>query len=131
MMPTIIKRGFVSLTLVTLAMPQTGLAAVTVSAGDTAARQISVIGRELYVPNQIVQDTMHFSPGWLRVKQGSWLDLIDKANSDEPHTFTLAAAGDIPQSFDEAVEGNGFTQGILAAHQNGAVKFLNKGGAGF
>jgi hypothetical protein len=108
-------------------------AASASGSGQSHATEVDVIGGGTFQLNTFVKDTMHWTPGKIVVHSGSSLVLVDKATDPDPHTFTLAPASAVPRNFEQAIEGNAFTQGVLAAHGQppNLKQFVNKGGPGF
>jgi plastocyanin len=103
------------------------------STSASSGRTVRVTGQEQFVPNVKVMATLRFAPGPITVRSGETVTWV--SDTDEPHTMSVVAAGDLPSSIDEVFV-CGVCNAFLAGHfpngfNNPPVPVLNAGSPGF
>jgi plastocyanin len=89
---------------------------VVLAASDKTVR---TTGDERFVPNAMIQATLRFTPGTIRVNSGDVVTWQHDDQSVDPHTVTIVAESDLPTTIDEVFgcQGPGGPCGAtLAAH---------------
>ncbi len=66
---------------------------------------MTTLGSGTLVPNRYIKDTMRFSSGDIYVRSGAVLTLRSSDSENDPHTFTLARAPDLPRSYNTMFSG--------------------------
>ena len=96
-----------------------------------ADRGVRTMGDERVVPNAMVQATLRFTPGMIKVASGEEVTWTHDDNTTEPHTVTIVA--DFPEPTLDAIFGCGAPDqpcGIaLAAHSAGGFTPVVEAGA--
>jgi plastocyanin len=108
-------------------------AAMVSSTSASSGRTVRVTGQEQFVANAKIMATLRFTPGPLSVRSGETVTWV--SDTDEPHTMSVVAAGDVPTNIGE-VFACGVCGAILAGHfpngfNNPPVPVLNAGSPGF
>ena len=91
--------------------------AVPAIAADT--KTITIKGGMTVKPGKSFTDNQRFSPLAGSVKSGSTISIVNKAKSEDPHTFSLAKASDIPKTIaqgNKCFEGGACAQ-LFQAHE--------------
>ena len=78
-------------------------------------KTVRTTGDEKFVPNAMIQATLRFTPGTIRVNSGDVVTWQHDDQTVEPHTVTIVAEGDLPTTVDE-VFGCEPCSNALAAH---------------
>jgi plastocyanin len=105
----------VLVTLLTLAFA----GALTISAGASSGT-VSTKGDERFVPNAMIQATLHFSPGQVNTGTGELLTWTHDDKTEEPHTVTIVAQADLPADIEEVFECQ-VCEAALDAHLAGGL----------
>jgi plastocyanin len=106
--------------------------ALTTTVGLAAAdRGVRTMGDEKVVPNAMVQATLRFTPGMIKVASGEQLTWTHDDNSTAPHTITIVEA--FPEATLDAIFGCGNPgqpcAEALAAHFAGGFNPVVEAGA--
>jgi len=106
--------------------------ALTTTVGLAAAdRGVRTLGDEKVVPNAMVQATLRFTPGMIKVASGEQLTWTHDDNTTEPHTITVVEA--FPEATLDAIFGCGNPgepcAEALAAHFAGGFNPVVEAGA--
>ena len=122
-------RRFLSLTAALASL----ILATNVVAVAAADRGVRTMGDERVIPNAMVQATLRFTPGMIKVSSGEDLTWTHDDNTTEPHTITVVEA--FPEPTLDAIFGCGAPDqpcGIaLAAHMAGGFNpVVNVGAPG-
>jgi plastocyanin len=108
-----------------------GLALATNVVLAVADHGVRTMGDERVVPNAMVQATLRFTPGLIKVASGEEVTWTHDDNTTEPHTVTIVA--EFPEPTLEAIFGCGAPDqpcGIaLAAHSAGGFTPVVEAGA--
>lgn len=91
-------RKFVWLVAVVLSLGWLGSVA---SAGPGV---IKTGGGEIFVPNALIQSTLKFVPGPVRVASGGTLTWVHADQTEEPHTISIVNKSDLPADIEEVFE---------------------------
>ena len=78
--------------------------AVILSTGVVLAaddKTVRTNGDNKLVPNALIQSTLRFTPGTIRVDSGDVVTWQHDDRTAEPHTVTIVAEGDLPTTADE------------------------------
>ena len=76
-------------------------AGVAVGAGAQGAHTVKTEGRGTFVPNGLVQETLHFWPGNISVKSGGSLTWVASDKSGDPHTISIVTRADWPKTLNQ------------------------------
>jgi plastocyanin len=94
--------------------------ALTTTVGLAAAdRGVRTMGDNKVVPNVMVQSTLRFTPGFIKVASGEELTWTHDDQTTEPHTVTIVEA--FPESTLEGIFGCQPCAEALAAHSAGGT----------
>lgn len=109
--------------------------ASTGSSGSAATFVVKTPGKELFLVNKEAADTVHFSPGTIRVPSGSSVTFWKTDKGDEPHTATISTKAGLPKSFTSPCPACRIASGHLKnpKAENSPIKtyVLDKGQPGF
>jgi len=104
---------------------------LTTGVALAADKTVRTNGDNKFVANAMIQSTLRFTPGTIRVESGSEVTWQHDDRTTEPHTITIVDEGDLPTSVDEvfACEACG---AALGGHFGGGapVFVLNAGATG-
>jgi plastocyanin len=86
-----------------MAAAAAGLALVVAGAAFAATRGggpvVKTPGTSVFRINKYAQDSVHFSPGTIRVASGGTITFTKTNRDPEPHTVTISTKQDLPKSF--------------------------------
>jgi len=88
-----------------LATAAIAIPAAMAQSGPTITHTLTTVGSGTLVANRYIKDTMHFGAGDITVHSGQWLKLVARDGENDPHTFTLARAADLPRSYNDMFSG--------------------------
>jgi plastocyanin len=87
--------------------------------GGTQGNTVRTVGEDSFKPNRFVKSTLRFSPGRIRVSEGATVTWQDRDGSTDPHTVTILAAADVPDTVEEVFacgEPGGPCEAALSGH---------------
>jgi plastocyanin len=74
------------------------------SVASAAPGVIKTGGGEIFVANALIQSTLKFIPGPVRVASGGTLTWVDADQTEEPHTISIVDKSDLPTDTEEVFE---------------------------
>lgn len=80
------------------------LVAVFVGGAGARGRTVQTLGDEKFVANSLIQATLKFSPGQIRVGSGETVSWAHNDKTSAPHTVSIVDAADLPDSIEEVFE---------------------------
>ena len=107
--------------------------AVILSTGVVLAadKTVRTNGDNKFVANAMIQSTLRFTPGTIRVASGSEVTWQHDDRTTEPHTITIVDEGDLPTSVDEVFACEACGEALAGHFGGGAPVFvLDVGAAG-
>lgn len=107
------------------------LVAVFVGGAGAGDRTVQTLGDERFVANSLVQATLKFSPGQIKVASGETVSWEHNDKTLAPHTVSIVDAADLPDSIEEVFE-CAVCEEIGEAHFGGPfTPVVDVGAAGF
>jgi plastocyanin len=107
--------------------------AIILSTGVVIAadKTVRTEGDNRLVPNALIQSTLRFTPGTIRIDSGAEVTWQHDDRTTEPHTITIVDQGDLPTTADEVFACSVCGE-ALDAHFGGGVPIfvIDVGGAG-
>jgi plastocyanin len=101
---------------------------VVIAAADKTVR---TEGDNKLVPNSMVQSTLRFTPGTIRVDSGDEVTWLHDDRTTEPHTITIVNESDLPNVFEEVFACPACAAALAGHFPGGPPVFeLNVGAAG-
>lgn len=88
------NKGF----LLAAAVAAAATASVAFASGNGGGVTIKAVDGAKMVPNQYIQDDMHFAPGTVTVKSGSTVTFTFDGKQMDPHTLTIVKQSDLPRT---------------------------------
>jgi len=74
------------------------LSVFAVAAQATGMRTVTTQGEEIFVPNGVIEATMHFDPGNINVRTGATIQWVHEDSTRDPHTISVVNRSDLPNS---------------------------------
>lgn len=101
-------------TLAVAAVAAVGLPALALAPAAVAAKknQVRIVGGVVVKPGKFVKDNQRFQSPKGKVKSGATVKLVNKSETEEPHTITFIEKKFLPKQFD-----SGLDEQLFAAHQ--------------
>jgi plastocyanin len=102
------------LTVAAAAVAAIGLPALALapSAGAVPKNQIRIVGGVVVKPGKFVMDNQRFKKRDTTVKSGATVKLVNRSETEDPHTITFVEKRFLPEQFESGIE-----EQLFAAHQ--------------